>query len=215
MRPYEANVLVKCTGIYNYIKKVGSLELYVDPLYKQGAHKVTTGVVHAIPQQMPEWLRIVPELQVGDKIYFHYNSLDEDALVPDSDGIFTILYDMIFCAVRDGKIIPIQGKVFCTPVPEAGVEEIEIDGQKVKVKMTKSGIITDINAIDDLHKEGKLNRSYTKAVVAFIGTPLIGERASDIKVGDTVWYAVNADFENEIEGKMYFVMDGELILMVE
>jgi co-chaperonin GroES (HSP10) len=215
MQPYQINVLVECTGIYNYLKKVGSLELYVDPLYKQGAHKVTTGVVRAIPAHTPSWLRIVPELRVGDKVYFHYNSLDEEALVPDTEGIFTVLYDMIFCCVRDGEIIPIQGKVFMQPVPEPAVQEIEVLGQKVLVKTSKSGLITHVNAVDDLHKDGKLARSYSKGRITHIGTTLIGETRPDVEVGEIVYYALNADFENVIEGQTYFVMDSELLLMVE
>jgi co-chaperonin GroES (HSP10) len=216
MRPYEVNVLVKCTGIYNYLKTVGNggLQLYVDPLYKQGAHKVTTGIVHALPAHTPDWLRILPELQVGDKVYFHYNALDEDALIPDSDGIFTVLYDMIFCCVRDGKIIPIQGKVLLQAVPEDDVQEIEVNGQNIKVKMSPSGLVTQLNVVDSLHTDGTLHRSYSKGRVTHIGKPLIGETEPDVKVGEIVYYALNADFENEIEGQTYFVMDGELLLLV-
>jgi len=205
MTPYQVSVLVKCKGIYDYIVKTGSLELYVDPLYKQGAHKVTSGTVVEIPMHTPDWLRIVPELKSGDKIYFHYNSLDEDALVPETDGIFSILYDMIFCYVRDGEIVPIAGKCLCKPYFDPDITEIEIGGQMVKCKMTKSGIIKEIN----------VRHSLKRAILTHIGTQLVGETKPDVKVGDIVYYAINADFENVIEGDTYFVMDQEVLLMTE
>lgn len=216
MKSYQYSVFVRCSGIYDYFVKTGSgLNLYVDPLYKQGAHKVTSGTVVAIPESMPDWSLIVPELQVGDKVYFHYNSLDEDSLLPSTDGVFSILYDMIFCYVRDGKIHPIAGKVLCQPYVDKDIQEVEVGGQMVKVKMTPSGIIKQISWKDDLHLEGSLARSFTKAVITHIGTPLKGEQLPDCVVGETVYYAIHADFENVIEGKTYFVMDQELLLMID
>lgn len=217
MESYQYSLLVRCKGIFEYMvtSPKGTLQLYVDPLFKPGACRVTTGLVVSAPRSMPDWAKIVPEVQSGDTVYFHYNSLDDEALVPDSDGIYEILYDMVFAYVRGGEIHPIAGKVLMQAVPEPSVEFISVNGQDLQVKKTPSGIIRQISVVDDLHKHGTLARSYSKGRITHIATPLIGEPLPDVKIGDVVYYALHADFEITIEGADYFVMDQELLLMVE
>lgn len=207
MKSNPNSILVQCKGIYEYMVSSagGSLQLYVDPLYKEGSHKVTYGTVICIPEIMPANSVIVPEVKVGDKIYFHYNSLDAEAMVPDTEGIFMIPYDMVFCALREGVLIPIAGKVLCKPYFDPDIVEMEVGGVMMKCKLTKSGIIKEINVRHNLKQ----------AVLTHIGTPLMDAKVLDVKVGEVVWYALDADFENVIEGETYFVMDQELLLMVE
>jgi co-chaperonin GroES (HSP10) len=206
MKSPTQRILVRCKDLYEYFVTHGNLTLYVDPLFKKGQHKITCGEVVAVPDGVLPWCRIIPEVQVGDKIYFHYNALREDSVIPDLEGIWVIEYDFVFCVVRDGKIIPIGGKVFASPLYDDGVQDIEVNGTVTKGKISeKTGLITEINS----------KHSLKKARLAHIGTPLRGDVPVAIKVGDVFYYISNADFRNTIEGTEYFVMNQEDILATE
>ena len=197
-------IFVRCKDIYEYYVKHGSLELYVDPLFKK--RKVISGIVEVIPDRLDYGFdRIVPEVQVGDLLYFHYNSLDEDSVIPGTQGLYTIPYDQAFCSVRNGEIIMIGGRVLCLPWYDPNVKNIDVDGNKVKARVTNSGIITEINIGHDLQK----------SVLAHIGTPLIGDPVLPVQKGDEVYYIKDGDFENTIEGVTYFCMFQEDLLMAE
>ena len=84
------SLIVKAESVFNYYVKHGSITLYVDPLFKPGHRRVTSGVVYAVPAGVPDYIEIVPEVQISDKIYFHYNTLSEDSLIPGSDGLFVV-----------------------------------------------------------------------------------------------------------------------------
>lgn len=203
MKSYTFSVIVKCKDIYEYYVQKGDLKLYVDPLYKQGARKITYGIVEAPPEVMPDWAQVTNPLKAGDKVYFHFNALDETTMLPESQGLFVIPMDMIFCYVRDGVIMPMDGKVFCLPYYDPSLVTLDINGSPVICRTTKSGIITEYN----------VKHSHKQATVSHIGKPLIGFSVLDIAAGDVVCYAKDADFENVIEGTTYFVMDQDLLLM--
>jgi co-chaperonin GroES (HSP10) len=170
--------------------------------------KQTKGVVVALPKRMYECSHIAPELEVGDKVYFHYNSIGQDSrvLVEYSAPLtYSISYSMIFCAVRNGNIIPIGGRVLCEKYYDPDVVWENVNGAVIPVKMNKIGIITEIN----------VKHSPFKAILRHIGTPPLGQAKPDVKEGDIVYYEKDADFENVIEGKEYLVMMQENLIMKE
>lgn len=202
MRAPYGTLIVRAPGVYNHYVQHGSLTLYVDPLFKPGQRRVTSGVVHAIPAGVPDYMNIVPEVEVGDKLYFHYNALSEDSLIPGSEGLFVIPYDMVFCSVRDSQIIPLAGKIFCSAVYDSDVVDMEIDGQIKKCRATPGGIITEINC----------KYSDRLAKLEYIGTPMIGKEKPDVQPGEVIVYIKDGDFQNNIEGIDYFVMNQQDIL---
>jgi co-chaperonin GroES (HSP10) len=141
-------------------------------------------------------------VQEGDVVYFHFNSIVPDTRVQFDlleKPLYLVNMEGIFVIVRDGKIIMNGDRILCEPLFDEDV--VEEDG--VKVRKTKSGIITEINVKHDLKK----------ARLAHIGEGFIGKKPVNANVGDVVYYDVDADFENEIEGKKYFCMVQEDLLM--
>lgn len=205
MKVSSQKIIIRADDIYNYWAKHGSLTLYVDPAFKPGQRKVITGEVVDVCDQMEPWNTIAPEVKVGDKLYFHYNSLKEDSAIPDKKGLWVIDYDTVFCAVRDGRIIMIGGRILAEAMFDEDIVEIEVDGFNHKAKLTKSGLVKELDPGHNL----------TKARLAFIGTPKIGEQPVNIKPGDVFYYINNGDFKNHIEGRDYFVMYQDEILAVD
>lgn len=133
------------------------------------------------------------EVQEGDKIYFHHNTISSQNIVSYlGDKIYKLPYHHALCVVRDAKIISIAGTVLIEPLWEDGVEDL---GDGKKGKMTASGIVTE------LHDKPK----YLHGLVKFVCSPIKGESV-DLIPGDKIIYIPNADYEVEIEGKKYYVM---------
>lgn len=205
MRAPNQRIIVRADDMYKYYVQHGSLNLYVDPLYNKGRHKVRSAEVVAVPSGMEYWSKIVPEVQVGDLVYFHYNALTEDSALPDNPGLWVIEYERVFCSVRGGDIVMIGGRILAEPVFDDDITEVEVGGVMTKVKLSKSGLVKE------LHPEYNLKR----ARLSYIGTPLIDHDAVPIKTGDVFYYVSNGDFVNNINGKDYFVMFQEDILAID
>lgn len=162
----------------------------------------TVGYVVATPQHLYECSHIVPEVEVGDKVHVHFNAINGDSAMTVKHGdttLYLIPYSMIFCAVRNGKIIMIGGRVLCEAIYES--DEVK-DGKRVATTKRKGIIIPN-------------KHSLFKARLSHIGTPCVGDPTLPCKSGDVVYYEVDSDFENEIEGKKYFVMRQENLIAYE
>lgn len=146
------------------------------------------GEVVAIPDDAGK--DIVPEVLVGDKAYFHYNSfLTETNQVLTEDGVFwKIPYAEVICVVRH-TIIPIGG--WCLVEPELK-------------KLTSESVILDDFII----------KSETKGTIAYIGTPKKNweEMNPPLVPGDIVAFSEHDAFENRIEGVSYYCMMANRIL---
>ncbi len=142
---------------------------------------------------------IVPEVQNGDRIYFHYNTVTEENRINTNDGskIYKVRYDNVFCAVRNNTIIPIGGYVMVEALWDEETEEIDLKGhEKVRGKVSASGLITE------LHDKPKA----LQGIIAHIGTPLIGDPDLGLVKGDKVYFLKYSEFQNKLEGKNYWVM---------
>jgi co-chaperonin GroES (HSP10) len=115
--------------------------------------------------------------------------------------LYLIGMDHIFVMVRNGDVIMFGSRILAEPLYDDDVVE---DGG-IRVRKTKSGIISEINVKHNLKK----------ARLSHIGNPLKNEVKTDAAPGDVIFYDKDADFENEVEGKNYFCMMQEDILMKE
>ncbi len=133
------------------------------------------------------------EVQDGDKIYFHHNTVVPQNLVSYlGQKIYRLPYHHSICIIRENKVFPVAGHVLIQPLWEDGVEDL---GNGQKGKMTASGIVTE------LHDKPK----YLEGIVRHVCSPLKGEEM-EIQSGDKIIYVPNADYEVEIEGEKYYVM---------
>lgn len=139
---------------------------------------------------------IAQEIEIDDRIYFHYNTVSKENRIETKDGnkVFKVRYDQVFCAVRQGTLIAIGGWVLIEAIWDDQVEEIA--GMNVRGKVGKFGLITE------LHDKPKP----LEGRVACIGTPIEGEAELDINKGDKVIFLPLSEFKNTIEGKEYYIM---------
>lgn len=155
---------------------------------------------------------IAQEVQIGDTIHFKWRvlygrnnmvaeSISKDAATP-STWIFRVPYDHIYCAVRDGSIIPIGSHVLIDPIFETWDEILRPTYYEFK------------NALGEFIPRPKDQWIQTKVapakkdrqgIVAHVGTPLAGEQR-EIEPGDKVLFRPNLKNLVKIEGKSYFVL---------
>jgi co-chaperonin GroES (HSP10) len=169
----------------------------------RGIGAQTRACVVQVPRGISSFLQPFEKIEIGDVVYFHFNSISEDSRVqlhPNDQPLYLIHLDNIFCIVRNGKILMYKDRVFCLPVFD---EDIETLDNGMKVKKTKSGIITQIN----------VGHNMKEATLSHIGAPLPGEPNLNLDPGTKVFYEKDADFENVIEGTTYFCMIQEDLLM--
>lgn len=161
---------------------------------------------------------IVPEVQVGDLIYFRPRTLNQRkncmGALKGEDGkiqkyIYKVPYENILCAVRDNKIIMIGGWVLLSPIYE--------DWKDLLIPTYYDFTDKEGNKMQRPKKEWiqkKVAPEYDtqRAVVEHIGKPLKGEWC-DITAGETVIFKKQMKvFFQHIEGKKYIVLSQDQIL---
>ncbi len=197
-------LLVKVTERWNdKIQVEGGHVIYIDVSYSPKHHISIEGEVSAIPKVVSPKPKkeskshtyaegIVPEIKIGDRAYFHFNTICEENLVLIK-GVehYKVGYENVFCVKRDEELIMIGG--WCL------VEEI-IEGE-------------DYGSLINPHKE----QSKYEGVLRHIGTPRGTKNLPhyfdgvvvEIKPGDRVFFREFSRFENQIDGKKYFCMRQE------
>lgn len=176
----------------------------IEAIAKVG-HKLTGQEYECTPyeRQYATLADIAQDVCVGDRIYFHYNTIDEENKYTLEDGqkIYKVRYDSIFCTVRNGEITMIAGHILVSDILQHGVVEVEIEGKKVRGKISKHGIVEEISqATEDLEWQT------FEGILEHIGPPLKGESVLNIKPGDKVLCSSMSNWKNVINGKEYFVM---------
>lgn len=156
---------------------------------------------------------IAEEVKIGDRIYFQWQStFDKRNLIaqtPDkSVYIFKINYDQIYCAVRDGKIIPIGSFVLIDPEFETWESIMRPTYYDIKDK--------DGNPVQKPKDKWIQTKTAPKTVdklgtIRHIGTPLKGE-PNQLKVGMKVLYKPILKNLLEIEKEKYFILRANQIL---
>lgn len=182
--------------------------------------------IHQDPQGLPSYITmptfhyrwlddIVPEVEVGDRIYFNYKVILHALTHNDFVKIegerenkvyyIKVRYDKVYCAVRNGKIIPIQGYTFLDPAMETW-ESISVPTPVFingKALLDKNGQPVMKPKDQWMLKKLMPDYEYLRGYVRAVGTPLNRDKC-ELEVGDTVLYKQNRNWPQKVEGKDYF-----------
>lgn len=209
IQPVYDKVLVEVESEWKteHVTKSGAIGIAFENDIDRLSGAIRKGKVVAVPRGISDhyYLKMVQDSpQVGDTLYFHFNAILPDRRIDldlYSKPLYLIGMDNIFAMVRNGDVIMFGSRILTEPVYD---DDVEYD-HGIRVRKTKSGIISEINVRHNLKK----------ARLTHIGNPLKNEKQPDIAIGDVIFYDKDADFENEVEGKNYFCMMQEDILMKE
>ena len=179
------HVLIRVDRENDELLLSNGLKLYLDTSYEKEKHFPRVGVVEQAPE-MIYFDREEPrrscdfdtevEIQKGDIVIFHYLAIENSraryaSLKKHVDPKLDLIpYDTIFVAIREGKVIPVNGYVIVEPLDETFETSLYIP-------------------------DTARTFSKTKGVVRYISTPLNGYLewpdmfdTDEIAVGDTVCY---------------------------
>lgn len=133
---------------------------------------------------------------VGQRCYFHYLSIGEDQIFEHEGKLYCGVHDdMVFCWIdENSKIKTTPSWCFVKPVEEHD-QTIIVDGKRVQVQMTQSGLITGTG-----HKG-----SGGWAEIVAIDSPVY-------EAGQKVYMRADYEFMNKIEGEEYATCRVEDIL---
>lgn len=200
------SLIVEVGAQYEDTVQYGSLSIFIDPLFKPTHNARIYGIVKAVPKGKcynEDGNEIEADVQIGDKVYFHYlSTFDENSRI--YGNYYRIPYCWIFCVVRDNDIIPIGGWTLCEKVVENEneFEDVEVNGVKINATTSKSGLVTSVEKV----------YSTRISEIKYIGKPLKNFDSLNLKKGDKVVIDKNTNFENVIEGKTYYtVRQGDIL----
>ncbi len=234
MMSYQNYVIFKTDQMFNdkvSFKGADGKELVIDPSFDPQKHIRTYGEVVSLPLHLTKrpimqehqgtpaptdgspfeyrYLSDVKqELQVGDRIYFHFNTITmrncvkEEGTHPNRTWYFKVSYDQIICAVRDGNIIPIASYALVLPDYETWDDILHPTYTNLKDAEGKF-----IPKPKDQWIQIKVKPEYhfLTAHVKYVGSGLANDKV-EIEAGQKVWYRRNADWINMIEGVEYFAI---------
>jgi len=214
-------------------------ELFFDPSFDPQRHAQICGEVTSVPgvlstkalmqehRGMPGYHESSPfnykfladikmEVQPGDKIYFHFNTIktgnivSEEGEFPNRTYYLKVRYDQVICAVRTtltadsviSNIIPIGGYTLIDPDFETWDDILvptysNIMGQDGKPQLRPKS--------QWIQKKVAPTYKYLTGYVRHVGSPLLGDE-TEIEVGQKIWYRQNADWQVKIEERDYFVV---------
>lgn len=180
-------VLIRPDREENDIIKLGDAELKLVTAFDEFKHKCCTGTVVQLPEQLIfnrkkgylcQKFDTQIELQIGDRIIFHYLAMNtarkmyDKHLLKDIPPDHTLIpYDQIFVAIRNGEVIPVNGYLLVEPADEE-INTSLIIPDALKKKATKRGFI----------------RYMGKPVNGYRDYEDWGADSDDVKVGDEVLY---------------------------
>lgn len=248
MKAFHNFIIFKTDTLFNYgvkFKGIGGRELVVDPSFEPAKHVRIYGEVVSVPvrlgrtpiaqervgapgyyEQSPFRYKflsdIEPEVQVGDRIYYHFNTIHtknmvrEDGVHPNRTWFYKVQYDQVMCAVRNGEIICIGGYCLVDPDMETWedisipVPEVGTDGKPL---LNTLGEVINKPKDQWLVRKAMPGNKYLVGFVRHVGSPLKGDKR-EVEVGDRILYQRYADWTVNIEGKDYFVIKQRHIMGV-
>lgn len=240
---YRDFIIFKTNKLFNTntkYKGVGGREIELDPKFDAARHASIDGEVVSVPKVLSHimllqnhlglpsyaskptyqyrWMDdIAMEVQVGDKIYFHFNTIMNaiqrnefihvEGIHPNRTWYVRVRYDQVFCAVREGKIIPIQGYTFVAPAFETWDDIARPTPQVVngKVMLNRDGSPMMKPKDQWIVVKSAPEHKYLQGYVKHVGTPLNGDKC-EVREGQKILYHRNADWQQSIEGHNYFTM---------
>lgn len=168
------------------------------PLKYQKNHRVPYNCGLFTPRfQTHQGLKV--EVEPGDKVYFHYNSLlnEENYMYRDADGmlVYKILYSNLFCVIKNHEIKMLNGFILVQEIYDEDVQDIDIgNGVTIKGKMRNNLVMSTGD-----------KPLYLSGILRHIGEP-IGPCRRDTKPGMMVMFRPSSEFINMIENEAYYVM---------
>lgn len=234
MKPLNNYIIFKTDTLFNAeagFKGINGQEIVLSPQFDPAKHVRTYGEVVSVPlhltkrpitqehrgsppyhEESPFEYRhlsdVEKEVQIGDRIYFHFNTITMKNCVkiegvhPNRTWYYKVSYEQVSCAVRDGKIIPISSYVLCDPDMESWDDILRPTYSSMKDENGKPLLLPKDKWIQTKVKPG---HKFLTAFVRYVGTPFKGDTC-EIEVDQKVWYRRNADWINKIEGRDYFVI---------
>lgn len=235
-------IIFKTPVLFEDKVKIQNRQLFFDPSFDPHRHVRTYGEVIQLPlklnkipiMQIPrgtppyfdqapfeyKWVSdIKREVKIGDRIYFHFNTIMRlganivrEIMEPGTSKViewwFKVRYDSVLCAVREGKIIPIGSYVLVEPDMES-IEDILIpiavmgaDGKPLRHPDGSPVLQTKDKW---LQKKVAPSAKPLRGWVRHIGSPLEGD-VCELQVGQMIYYRPNADWQNNIEGTDYYLI---------
>lgn len=158
---------------------------------------------------------IVPEIEIGMKIHFKWRTLfSHKNLIAETKGengrqwIYKVNYDQIYCAVKDGKIIPIGSHLFIDPIFENWDELLIPTYSNIKDKDGKPILRPKSQWIQTRSAPKQKDRL---GVIKHIGSPLKGD-VCHLSVGEKVLYKPNLKSMITVEGQKYFIILQDMVV---
>jgi len=209
-------VVVRLDPPNDRIRLKSGAELFVDTTYEPEKHVVLTGTVEALPIALGfnggglPW-ETEMELRVGDRVVMYYLAVinclakEQKRYIREGEKItIFIKYNNIYAAIRNEKIIPVNGYILAEPLEDPEWERLLDEARKKGIQ------------IPDMRGQRKREVTYSK--IAYVGKPVkryLGSRQSDdgvkVKPGDRVMMRRVRDIPVEYEyhakldgGKKYY-----------
>lgn len=151
---------------------------------------------------------IVPEVQVGDRIYFHFNTIkqgnfvDIEGVHPNRTWFIKVRYDAVLCLVREGVITPVGSYVLVDPDMETW-EEIQIPTYSSMKDKEGNPILKPKEQW--IFTKAAPEARFLQGFVRHVGPPLKGDKR-ELELGQKIWFRKWADWTNHIEGHDYFAI---------
>lgn len=221
------NVMVQLDPSNEIIETRSGLKLYMDTSYEPEKHVVRIGEVTKAPDKLIQTKGSIPwetdvEIRDGDKVVMYFLAV-QNCLAPERKNYIRkngtvwifIKYHNIYAAIRNGKIMPVNGYLLVEPV-----EDPEWIRRVEKAKM---------NNIDlpDLRKASNVNVVYGK--IAYMGkpnrsydSPYKSDDNYDLNIGDIVVMKrirdipVEYEYHAKIDGgrKLYRVQRHDILAVL-
>ena len=188
--------------------------IYADVDFAKDSNAVQVGTIAACPKVIVDtyYKKFVKdvELKVGDKIYFHHSVVQNNQKhkperyhIEESTGdrLYICPYELIYCVVRDGVIIPLEDFIFCSEVKETKEELINPKFFQKEVFESKQIPILS-KKLEQVAMVEVINKRVSKEI--------------DVKKGDKIFIMKDSDYGIRIEGIDYFrIMARNILAVVE
>ncbi len=237
---FQNFIIFKTDALFNdkaKFKGIDGKDLYFDPSFEPAKHARIYGEVVSVPIRLssgvpisqihkgrPGYYEESPyrykflsdiemEVQVGDRIYFHFNTIKQANIIrvegihPDRVWFVRVRYDQVICAVRNGCIIPIGGYTLVDPDFESW-EDISVP--TYTLLKDKDGYPIPKPKDQWLVTKSRPGYKFLLGFVRHVGSPLKGD-VCEVKPGQKIIYHKNADWVVHIEGRDYFVIKQRFI----
>lgn len=181
--PLKDMFLVSANERENETTKSG---LFLDTTWDKYKHAVQNGIIESIPHRISKTYKNDVELKRGDKVYFHHFVVQPDNYMMDGgERRYKALYSQIYCKIEDGAPVMLEDYVLSTPIMETEEDIKKTFGDLTLYTKTTTGKKPLVAKVEYLSKTAQEH---------------------GLKIGDTIIYKSDADYDMLIEGREYYRM---------